>query len=148
VSIQFGTSPFLDIRHFFIDLVIFFLFCYFAAKEYKTYNNDGFLHFWQGMSISFIVYVPAVLIFCTVLLFILKSNPSFLADYKLGAIEILEKQQELFPQNFSESDYNVKLATINDVTAIQLTFDTLKKKIVAGFFISPVVSILLRKKPK
>lgn len=82
------------------------------------------------------------------LFFILENNPSYLSDYKLGAIDLLEKQRELFLQKFSEADYEVQLTAINEVTAIQLTFDTLGKKIVAGFLVSPVISIILRKKPK
>lgn len=148
VSIQFGTSPFLDIRHFFLDLVIFFLFIYFGAKEFKTYQNEGYLHFWQGMSIAFIIYIPAIIIFCVILFVLLEASPSYLIDYKLGAVELLDSQKELFLQRFSEEDYNLQLDAIDDVTTTRLVFDTLSKKILAGFFISPVVTIILRKKPK
>lgn len=148
VSIQFGTSPFLDIRHFLVDTIIFSLFVFFAVKEYKSYHNDGFLHFWQGMTIGFIVYLPAVLIFCVVLFIIMETNPSYLMDYKYGAIEMLENQKTLFLEKFPEEQFDLQLAAIHEVTTVQLIFDTLGKKILAGFFISPVVSIILRKKPK
>lgn len=148
VSIQFGTSPFLDIRHFFVDTIIFFLFVFFAAKEFKSYHNDGFLHFWQGMTVAFIVYLPAVLLFSIVLFVILRIDPSYLLDYKSGAIDLLESQKALFLEKFPEEQFDLQLTAINEVTAVQLVFDTLSKKILAGFFISPVVSIILRKKPK
>lgn len=100
------------------------------------------------MTIAFIVYVPAVIIFCISLIMIMNVDQSYLVDYKIGAIEMLENQKELFLEKFPQEQFDLQLQAINEVTAMRLTFDTLGKKILAGFFISPAVSIILRKKPK
>lgn len=100
------------------------------------------------MTISFLVYVPSVIIFSLILLIMLSMDPSYLEAYKSGAIDLLESQKTLFLEKFPKEQFDLQLAAINDVTTVELMFDTLSKKILAGFFISPVVSIILRKKSK
>lgn len=147
VSLLLGSSPLLEIRHFFFDLLIFFFFVYFAAREYKQYQNDGFLHFWQGMSIAFLVYLPAAVIFAIGLLLILYVDDSIIESYKEGAPAFLESKREVFLERLTQSEYDERLRDIDNVTFSDLVVSSGLKKLVAGFFITPVVSILLRKKP-
>ncbi|MEQ9403147.1 MAG: DUF4199 domain-containing protein [Cyclobacteriaceae bacterium] len=148
VSVKFGSNPLLDIRHFLFDLVIFFLFIYFAAREYKTYYNDGYLHFWQGMSIAFIVYLPAAVIFTISLLLILTMDPSVIENYRLGAQAFMESKKDVLLEGISQEEYEQQYAEIRKISVSDLVISSGLKKILAGFFITPVVSIILRKKPK
>ena len=147
VSEKFGSSPLLNVGHFFFDLVIFFVFIYFASREYKTYHNDGFLHFWQGMSIAFIVYLPAAVIFSGALLLILKIDPSLMANYREGAMAFLAEQKEVFLETFSQQEYQEQIEALNKVTDWDLVASSFLKKLLAGFLVTPVVSVILRKKP-
>lgn len=147
-SLNFGSNPLLDIRHFLFDVAVFFLFIYFAGKEYKDFRNDGFLHFWQGISIGFIVFVPAVILFSLVLFVIFEYNPELTDGYKEGARAFLEAKKVVFLEEFSEEQFNDQLEAIDEVTSAQLVVSTFGKKLFAGFLITPVVSIILRKKPK
>jgi hypothetical protein len=148
VSIKFGSNPLLDIRHFLFDLVIYFLFIYFAEREYKTYHNDGILHFWQGMTIAFIVYLPAAVIFTVSMLLILEMDPTIMENYRAGALSFLESKKEILLEGISQEEYASRLNDVNSVTVSDLVISSGLKKILAGFFITPVVSIILRKKPK
>ena len=148
VSLVFGSNPLLDIRHFLFDLGIFSLFIFFAGKEYKDFRNAGFLHFWQGISIGFIVFIPAVLIFSLSLYIIFEFNPVLIDGYKDGARSFLEAKKDIFLREFTEEQLAEQMATIDEVTAAQLVFNTFRRKIFAGFLITPVLSIILRKKPK
>ena len=147
VSVKFGSNPLLDIRHFLFDLVIYFLFIFFAAKEYKSYHNGGFLHFWQGMSIAFIVYLPAAVIFTLCLLLIFKIDPDIIEGYKSGATAFLEEKKETLIEGLASEEYDRQLEGIKNVSVGDLVISSGLKKILAGFFITPVVSIILRKKP-
>ncbi|MEQ8629518.1 DUF4199 domain-containing protein [Ekhidna sp.] len=148
ISINFGSNPLLDMRHFFFDLGVFFLFIYFSGKEFKDYRNDGYFHFWQGISIGFIVMIPAVLIFSTVFYFVFEANPELLEAYKEGAKAMLIEKKDLYLEKFSEGQYQQQLAAVDEETTARLLISTFWKKIIAGFLITPVVGIILRKKPK
>ncbi len=148
VSMRFGSNPLLDIRHFLFDLVIYFLFIYFAQREFKTYQNDGFLHFWQGMSIAFIVYLPAAVIFTVGMLLIMQMDPSMMENYRLGALAFLESKKDVLLEGISQEEYAQRVKEIDAITISDLVISSGLKKILAGFFITPVVSIILRKKPK
>lgn len=148
VSLGFGSNPLLDIRHFFFDLAIFFLFTFFAGKEFKDFRNNGYLHFWQGISIGFLVFIPAVLIFSFALYVIFQLYPELIAGYKEGAKALLDSKREVFLKEFSEDQLEEQITAVDAVTATQLVFGTFWKKLIAGFFVTPVVSIILRKKPK
>lgn len=148
VSLNFGSNPLLDIRHFIFDIAVFFLFIFFAGKEYKDFRNDGYLHFWEGISIGFIVFVPSVLIFSLTLYVIFESYPVLIDGYKEGAKAFLEMKKEIFLQEFSQEQLEEQIQSIDEVTSLQLVISTFGKKLFAGFLITPVVSIILRKKPK
>lgn len=148
ISMNFGSNPLLDFRHFIFDLGIFFLFVFFAGKEFKDFRNDGYLHFWQGISIGFIVLLPAVLLFSFVFYVIFESNQELMVGYKEGAKAFLLDRKEIFLKEFSHKQLDEQIAAVDDITTTQLLFSTFWKKIGAGFLITPVVSIILRKKPK
>ncbi|MEO9482106.1 MAG: DUF4199 domain-containing protein [Ekhidna sp.] len=148
ISINFGSNPLLDFRHFIFDLGVFFLFTFFAGKEFKDFRNDGYLHFWQGISIGFIVLIPATIIFSLIFYVIFETNTELIDGYKEGARTFLLDRKEIFLKEFSQNQLDEQLAAVDNITTTQLLFSTFWKKIGAGFLITPVVSIILRKKPK
>lgn len=148
ISINFGSNPLLDFRHFIFDLGVFFLFIFFAGKEHKDFRNNGILHFWQGISIGFMVLIPAVVLFSLVFYVIFETNSELIEGYREGAKAFLLDRKEIFLKEFTQEQLNEQLAAVDDITTTQLLFSTFWKKIGAGFLITPVVSIILRKKPK
>ncbi|MEP1093606.1 MAG: DUF4199 domain-containing protein [Cyclobacteriaceae bacterium] len=148
VSVKFGSNPLLDIRHFLFDLVIYFLFIFFAQKEFKTYQNEGILHFWQGMTIAFVVYLPAAVIFTISLLLIFQMDPSIMENYREGALAFLESKKDVLLEGITQEEYAQRVNNIDFITSSDLVLSSGLKKVLAGFFITPVVSIILRKKPK
>ncbi len=148
VSIKFGSNPLLDIRHFIFDAGVFLLFIFFAGKEFKDFKNGGYLHFWQGISIGLIVFIPAVILFSFSFYVIFQLNPELIEGYRAGAKVFLESKKEVFLEEFTQEQLNEQLNAIDNVSVGQLVLNTFWKKLFAGFFVTPVVSIILRKKPK
>ncbi len=142
-----GSNPLIEVHHFLFDVVIFFLFIFFASREYRAYFNNGHLHFWQGMTISFIVYLPASVIFAFSLLLLFELDGSFLDTYKLEMTAYLENQKENLPEGMTDDVYKEKIEEIPDITAGSLIISSWLKKLITGLFISPVISIFSRKKP-
>jgi len=147
LSYRLGSNPLIDFRHLFIDLILFGLFLFFACREFKIYHNDLLLHFWQGMTISFFTYVPAVLVYGIGLVLFFVLDPDLLMDYKEQARAFLIANKEKFTEGVSADTYEKQLADIENITTTQMVSSAVVKKLIIGFFISPVISIILRKKP-
>ena len=148
VSLKFGSNPILDQRHFFFDLAVFFLFVYFAGKEHKDFRNQGLFYFWQGISIGFIVMIPAILIFSFFLFVIFNQYPELIDQYKEGAKSIVNAQKDMIIENFGEGAIQDQYKQINERTPFDLILRNAGWKVLSGFLVTPVVSIILRRKPK
>ena len=147
VSLKFGSNPLLDQRHFFFDLAVFFLFIYFGSKEHKDFRNRGIFYFWQGISIGFIVLIPAVILYSIFLFVIFERYPELINEYKEGAKAILEAQKELYIETFGEEAIQDEYDLIESRRPIQLILRNSGWKVLSGFLVTPVVSIILRRKP-
>ncbi|WP_370089551.1 DUF4199 domain-containing protein [Ekhidna sp.] len=148
ISINFGSNPLLDSRHFWFDLGVYFLFIFFAGKEYKDFRNGGYLHFWQGISIGFIVFIPAIILFGGVLLVMLNIDDAILEAYKEGAEALLKSNEDFYKEELGEELLNERYTDIASMTPTQLIQMTFRNKLFSAFLITPVVAIILRKKPK
>ena len=146
ISVQLGTNPLLDKRHMLFDVVILFLFVYAAIREFRTYVNDNVLHFWQGMTIGFFIYLPASIIFGIGIYIILELDSLILLNYKSGTIAFVENQKKISFSSYSDQDINNLKQSILDLTIFHISFTTMIKKIITGFFITPLLSLILRKK--
>lgn len=148
VSLRVGSNPLLDQRHLFFDIAVFFLFIFFAAKEFKDFRNSGILYFWQGISIGFIVLLPAVIIYCIFLLILFDQHSVLMEQYKEGAKLLLDTQKELYIDTFGEEAIQEQYSQIKNRTSMEVTKRNAGWKVLSGFLITPVVSIILRRKPK
>lgn len=148
VSYRFGSNPMIDFKHMFFDLIIFILFVLFSCKEFKSYKNGGILHFWQGMTLGFLTYAPATIIFAVGVAIFFWVDPNLLEDFKVQALQYMEGNKAEFLNDMSEEQFATQLGTIQTVTTTQMISGGAFKKFMAGFFVTPVVAIILRKKPK
>ena len=134
VPYYFGSNALLDPIHFFFDLGIYSLFIFFASHEYKKYNNHGYLHFWEGISIGMIVIIPAVFIFSFFFYLTFNTNSFFLEEYKEGAKQLLTANKDIYLNTFSENQLTEQYTAIDTITISSLCISTLKKKNTCWFF--------------
>tara|TARA_B100001245_G_scaffold180745_1_gene138870 strand:- start:1137 stop:1649 length:513 start_codon:yes stop_codon:yes gene_type:complete len=147
LSFWLGVNPQIDLGHLFVDLVLIGLFVFFAEKDYKTYKNDGILHFWQGMTIGFIVYAIGSAVFLLGQTIYYNFDADAVINYQSAATKFLEERSDIFIEKFGQDMYQLQLEEIQHVTKWDLIQESTVKKIIAGFFITPVISIILRKQP-
>ena len=148
ISLQFGSNPLLEPRHFFFDLAVFFLFIFFAGKEHKDFRNDGIFHFWQGISIGFIVIIPAAIIFSVFLYVIFRYNHELIDQYREGARIMLDAQKDFYLENLGEEGVEEQYQLIEERTPGMIIARNSGWKLLTGFLVTPVAAIILRKKPK
>lgn len=145
VSYRLGSNPMSDFKQLFFDLIIFILFVFFSCKEFKSYRNGGILHFWQGMTLGFLTYAPATIIFAIGVAIFFWVDPNLLEDFKIQALQYMEGNKEEFLSDMSEEQFAAKLERIQTATTTQMISGGTLKKIMAGFFVTPVVAVILRK---
>ena len=148
VSLKFGSNPILDQRHFFFDLAVFFLFIFFAGKEYKDFKNGGYFYFWQGISVGFLIMIPAVVLFSIFIFVIFQQFPELIEQYREGAKQMVDAQKELYVETFGREAIEEQYEQIDSRTPFDLILRNSGWKIFTAFLVTPVVAVILRKKPK
>ncbi|MFY0601190.1 MAG: DUF4199 domain-containing protein [Cyclobacteriaceae bacterium] len=148
VSSFFGINPLMNLVHLVFDLMMFGLFIFFASKELKMSQQNEVLHFWQGMTVGFNVYFFSTLVFGIYLYIYFGLNENVLLDYKESAHQFLQEKKEIYIEEMGQESFDSQLNGINEVSNMDLITSAVLKKILAGFFITPVISIILRKQPK
>jgi len=146
MSYRLGSNPLVDPRHLFLDIFILSLFVFFSNKEFKSYKNEGILHFWQGMTLGFFTYLPAALVFGIGLFVFIKLSPDFMDDYKTQSLEFLESIKSsiggINNEEFEEMNRKNANTTLWERIGIAI-----RNKIFTGVLVTPVIAIILRKKP-
>ncbi|MFY0605065.1 MAG: DUF4199 domain-containing protein [Cyclobacteriaceae bacterium] len=148
VSFLFDSNPLIDVSHLIFDLLILGLFIFFGQKEFKSYHAGQYFHFWQGMTIGFLIYTVATFIFSALFLIYFEVSTEALVNYKAEALEFLSSKKEFYTEEFGSEGFQQQMDSINQITASDLAISATVKKLLAGFFITPVISIILRKQPK
>lgn len=147
LSFWLGVNPQIDLGHLFLDLILIGLFVFFAAKDYKVYKNGGILQFWQGMTIGFIVYTVGAVVFLLAQIIYFNFDSDAVINYHEAATKFLEESADMFIEKFGKEAYDVQLEEIGKMTKWDLIKESTLKKIIVGVFITPVISIILRKQP-
>lgn len=146
VSIWMGGNPITDFRHFLVNLVIFGVFIFAAIKNQKDLNGR-ILHFWQGMTVGFWVYVLGTMLFLVYVFIYFSAEPEAISAYKASAKALLEQGKDVYISKIGEEGYLSQLEQINSTTKWDLIWRSAMQKILTGFFVTPVISIILRKQP-
>jgi hypothetical protein len=148
VSAYFGINPLMNVAHLIFDLIIFGVFIFFGSKEFKTEQQDEILHFWQGMTIGFNVYFFGTIFFGIYLFIYFQIDENVLIGYKEAATTFLMEKKDIYIDRIGQEAFDSQVESIDDATSNDLLLSSVLKKILAGFFITPVISIILRKQPK
>ena len=153
VSLFLGLNPLLMREGLLFDVLTFLLFIYAANREFKVYHNQGILHFWQGMTIGFIVYSIAIAIFLLIVTIYFMNNFDYLEIYRQDLLNVARLEDTLLIEEFGEEGYHIVLQKIEQMNAKQILYfsfsppSVLLKKIFAAFLVTPVISLILRKNP-
>jgi len=145
LSLFFNSNPFIDLSQLFFDFLIFSIFIFFGIYSFKKSTENNQFHFWQGMTISFLIYIPAIIIFALVMFISFRLDASILEDYKLQAMDFLMEKKDIYIEQFGEKQFEEQKSAILEINSIDLILMSVVKKAIVGFFISPIASIIFRK---
>ncbi len=135
-------NPVLDAR-----LPLYGLFIFFAIKNLRD-DNNGYLHFWEGLATGFLVYlIMAQMVAAFIAIFGSIESTHFLEDYIRIAIEQINKNREaLIASNIGEKTLTDAIAILPTTTANNLAFDYFLKSMPIGLILTLLLSILMRRK--
>lgn len=147
-----GTHPLLIPTFYDYRILLFGLFIFFGAKEFKDYYNSGFLQFWQGMIIGVIIYMIIGSVVALFLIAFSSIQPDFHQSYIDGTINGLELNKDQLlnqgPVTITEEEYNQQIEMLKETPLYYLGVDYFIKSSVLGFFITILLSVILRKSEK
>ncbi len=78
----------------------------------------------------------------------LNIDDAILEAYKEGAEALLKSNEDFYKEELGEELLNERYTDIASMTPTQLIQMTFRNKLFSAFLITPVVAIILRKKPK
>ncbi len=135
-------NPVLDAR-----LPLYGLFIFFAIKTLRD-DNNGYLHFWEGLATGFLVYlIMAQMVAAFIAVFANIDSTNFLTEYIRIAIDLLNANKAAYLEmNLSEKTFTDQLDKLPNTTANNLAFDYFLKSMPIGLILTLLLSILMRRK--
>ena len=140
-----GQNPLDELQMF--DLFIIPVFIFFGIKEFRDRFNGRFLKFWQGMTAGFITYTSYALGSALFIwLFIEWIDPSLVSAYVEGSLKTLEETRTTIVEEMGAEAYISTYDDVKDTSQNDLILDSIFKKMIVGFMITSVVSVVLKRK--
>ena len=141
-----GDNPLLATKWF--DYVVTPVFIYLAVKEFKRYENGGFLLFWQGASVGFVTYVVSGLIFILVAYgYLSTAGEVWMADYRQHQVELLEENREGAVEEMGEANYARALQNLPNESVAMVLGENIFHKLRIGILFTLAIVLVQRKSP-
>jgi hypothetical protein len=143
-----GTHPFLIPVYLDFRIVLFSVFLLFSLKELRDYYFAGRLYFWQGMVASFLLITVFAVIASGLMIAFAAWEPKFVSNY----VEQFTEQARQFPpeviDRIGKEQFEQNLATLPDTSPSDLALLYFWQCWIIGFFISIIISVILRRQPQ
>jgi hypothetical protein len=143
-----GRHPFLFPIYFDFRIIMLSVFVVISLKELRDDHQQGLLSFGQAMICSFLfTLVFAVLVMAFIWIFSV-LNPAFVTDYIHLMTTQLRSLDPVIIEQIGKDAYERNLATLPATNGGTLAFDYFIKSLMISFFVSLIISVILRRQPK
>ena len=139
----FLIAPLYDFR-----ILLFAVFIFFAGKEFRDFHQAGELYFWQAMAMGIVCYISIGLVGSIVLILFGNIEPAFVTDYIAKALEQLQQDKEAMIAAVGPEAYENALEQLPQTGIMDMAGDYMIKSMVIGFFLTIIISVVLRRQPK
>jgi hypothetical protein len=143
-----GRHPFLFPVYYDFRIILLSVFIVFTLKEFRDDYQEGHLYFGQAMMGSFLFTFLFALtasllvwIFCLII-------PEFVTTYIKTATEQLTLIQPEVIEQLGKEEFDRSLSKLPQTLGIDLAMDYFGKTFIISFFISIIISVILRRQPK
>lgn len=144
-----GSHPLLILPYADFRILLFGIFIFFTLKEFRNTHQDGVLYFGQAMVSSLIFITVAATLGAMMVLLYSKINPQFVSDFIQQGLE----SARAFSKNttLTEAEKNrihVMIEALPATNGKALASQHFVQSLMIGFFLSIILSVILRKHPK
>lgn len=137
------APAFLDFRILLFAIVIFF-----ALKEIRDFHNKGVLHFWQGMMSGLFITLIFSLVASGLLHWFAQWNPAFVEQYISLSLEQINNFSPEDIERIGKTTFDQSLEALKRADAYFLASRYLVQSFVLSFFVTIIISVILRSQPK
>ena len=143
-----GQHPFLIYPYFDFRLPVFSVLLFFCVKELRDYDKEGSLSFFMGMmSCLIFTFVFAVLASGLIWIFCL-LQPEFVSSFISAATEQIKALPADIVARIGKEQLERNLQALPATKGFDLAIDYFGKSFIMSFFISVIISVILRRQPK
>lgn len=144
-----GSHPLLILPYADFRILLFGIFIFFTLKEFRDNHQEGVLYFGQGMVASLIFVTVAATVGAMTVFIFSKAYPQFVSDFVKQGLE----SANAFLQNGSlneeeKNQVRVMMESLPATNGKALAGRHFVQSLMIGFFISIILSVILRKQPK
>jgi hypothetical protein len=143
-----GKHPFLFMIFFDFRIFLFAIFMTLTLKEIRDNYQDGIIFFWQGMIANFLFTTLFACITSFLILVWCGIFPAFLSDYVTTAVEQMKAMPAEAIGRIGKIEYQRNLEYISATNSYILAKHYFWQSFVISFFISIIISVILRRQPK
>ncbi len=140
--------PFLIPMYADFRIFLFGLFIFFSLKEYRDQYQQGVLYFFQGMVASYIFLLSFALLSASFIWLFASMNEEFIKQF----ISLFIEQARTIPtediERLGKDNFERNLEEVSYTNAFGMAKLYFRQSLLIGFFISIIVTIILRKQPK
>lgn len=137
------VSPFLDFR-----ILLYGIFIFFSLKEVRDYYQEGVLYFWQGILGTALLVLVASAVSSLGLIAFGTLEPELVTSYVEQMTEYLKSFPKEDIERIGKEVYDRNLNQLPTTNISNLAITYFAQGLVIGFFVSIILSVILRRQPK
>ena len=142
-----GKHPFLVNPFFDFRVPAFSLLLFFSLKEIRDYFREGVLTFFQGLGGSFIFLIAAILVSDIILYIFGSFQPDFVNEY---ICQLMVQIRNIPPESVDQAGKAAIENSLKEIPLVTMAYLTglyAWQSVQIGFFISVIISVILRRQP-
>ncbi len=143
-----GKHPFLIPMYADFRIFLFGVFIFFSLKEYRDQHQQGILYFFQGMVGSYIFLLAFALLSSLFVWGLTQVDNSFVDEF----IKLFIEQAGTIPaediERVGKDNFERNLEEVSRTNGFGMAKLYFRQSLLIGFFISIIITIILRKQPK
>jgi hypothetical protein len=143
-----GRHPFLIPVYADYRVMLLGVFVFFTLKEIRDFHQGGELYFSQGVVSAFILVAAFALIASVGVGIFAAFNEGFLSEYIKESMVLLKSMPDDVVQKIGKDTYQRNLELLPSTNGFDLAKLYFVQSFIIGFFVSIILSVILRRQPK
>ena len=129
-------------------IFLFIIFIFFTLKELRDFHQGGVLFFWQGLFGSLLFTSIFALLAAAVIWTFASASPNFISSYVTQKIAEVKAFPPDIIEKIGKDVYERNLSLLPTTNALDLAILYFTQSLMISFFISIILSVILRRQPK